>query len=109
MQRRYPRLRETVERKIEEQAERIVEAGLEALDATRLTVSEDGEVHVSADYLTRLRAHDTLISRALGKPAQSIDVSSESRGVIVHLDATDPETREALHGLLRRRPVELAA
>lgn len=105
--RRYPRLREVTERKLEEQADRIVDAQLEALDATRAIVVGEGEdayVEHHPDYLTRLRAGDTLLSRALGKPAQSLDVQSESRSITLTLDATDPETRATLHDYLRSRP-----
>jgi hypothetical protein len=104
VKRKYPRLRETVEQKIEEKAERIVQAGIEALDATRLSISEDGEVHVHPDYGVRLRAHDTLLSRALGKPGQSMEIHSENRSITLSLDATDPDTRTALHEFLRGRP-----
>jgi hypothetical protein len=105
--RKYPRLREQVERKIEERAERIVDAQLEALDATRAVVVGEGDdayVEHHPDYLTRLRAGDTLLSRALGKPGQTLDVQSENRSITLTLDASDPETRQTLHEFLRSRP-----
>lgn len=71
----YPRLREALERKVEEKAERIIDAQLEALDATRITVDEEGKVHVHPDHLTRLRAGDTITSRALGKARQATEIS----------------------------------
>lgn len=101
---RYPRLREIMERKLEEQADRILDAQIEALDATRLIVSEDGEAHIHPDFLTRLRAGDTLLTRAVGKPAQTVDVTAETRSVTLTIDASDPAVRSAVHDLLRSRP-----
>lgn len=104
VERKYPRLREVTERKLEEKADLIVDAGLEALRATRMTVSETGEVHIHPDYNVRLRASDTLLSRALGKPGQSMEIMSESRVLTLQLDARDPETMSSLHEFLRSRP-----
>lgn len=107
VQRRYPRLREVMAQKIEENADRILDAQIEALDATRAVVVGEGDdayVEHHPDYLTRLRGGDTLLSRALGRPGQSLDITSESRSITLALDATDPETRTALHDFLRSRP-----
>lgn len=107
VQRRYPRLREVMAQKIEASADRILDAQLEALNAERGIVVGDGDdavLELVPDYLTRLRAGDTLLSRALGKPGQSLDITSENRNITLTLDGTDPETRSALHGYLRSRP-----
>lgn len=80
---RYINLREALEREIEANAERIVGAQLEALEATRVTVNEEtGEVHVHPDYATRLRAGDTITTRALGKPTQLTEVSGVDGGPV---------------------------
>jgi hypothetical protein len=116
VERRYPRLREIVERRLEEEADRIMGAGLDALDATRAVVVAETEVdeggrehrveriELVADHLTRLRAHEALLSRALGKPHQQVNVDQQTRQLMLVLDGTDPRTREAVHGFLRQRP-----
>ncbi len=107
VERRYPRLRETVARKLEAKADRIIDAQIEALDATRAVVvgeGEDAHVEVFPDFLTRLRAGDTLTSRALGRPHQTTDATVRSESISVAFDAADPETRRLLGDLLRRRP-----
>lgn len=98
-------MREQVAAQIEANAERIVGAQIEALNATRLVVGEDGSAHVHPDFLTRLRAGDTLLSRALGKPGQELNVHAEHQSLVVNVDASDPETRDLIAGALRRRPV----
>lgn len=107
VERRYPRLREVVAQRIEESAERIIEAQLEGLDATRAVVVGEGEnayVEHHPDFLTRLRAGDTLTSRALGKPTTNVNANVESKALTVTFDASDPNARELLGKLLRARP-----
>jgi hypothetical protein len=107
VERRYPRLREVAERKLEAKADRIVDAQLEALDATRAVVVGDGAdayVEMVPDFLTRLRAGDTLMSRALGKPAQEQTIHADHKVLAVNFDASDPDTRQLIGDILRRRP-----
>lgn len=103
--RAYPRLREVVARKIEENADRIIDAQLEGLDATRAIVVGEGEsayVELHPDYLTRARVGDMLTSRALGKPATRIEGPSDG-GALVNINlVTDHELRSAAADLRRR-------
>lgn len=102
VERRFPRLREVLEAKLEENADRIIDAQIEALDATRVTMSEDGsEIHIHPDYATRAKVGDTLLSRALGRPTQQIE-SNQTPTILVQQLIVDPETRE-LAAALRRR------
>jgi hypothetical protein len=109
--RRFPRMRDVMERKLEEEADRIVDAQLEALNAERPIVVGDGPnatLELVPDYLTRLRAGDTLMSRALGKPAQEQVIHAEHQVLSVSFDGTDPDARAALAEVLRRRPASSA-
>ncbi len=104
VQRRYPRLREQVAKQLEEHAERIVGAQIEGLDATRAVVVGEGEdayVEHHPDYLTRLRAGDTLLSRALGKPGTMEEHVSDSPLVNINL-VTDADLRSKATDLRRR-------
>lgn len=109
VERRYPRLREVIEREIEDKAERIVGAQIEALEATRITVNEEtGEVHVHPDFAIRLRAGDTLVSRALGRPGSEQTINVDARSIHFDFDLND-EQLATVHGLLRGRPAIAAS
>lgn len=104
VERRFPRLRETLEREIEDKAERIVGAQIEALDATRITIDEEtGEVHVHPDYAIRLRAGDTLVSRALGRPGSEQAINVDARSIHFGVALSDDQL-ERVYGVLRDRP-----
>jgi hypothetical protein len=105
VERRYPRLRETIEKEVEERAQAIVGAAIESLQATSLTVDREGDEHVHPDHLTRLRAADTLMQRALGRPSSEQTIHTDVQAVVVGLNGADPEIRERISELLGRRPV----
>jgi hypothetical protein len=65
---RYPKLQEVLEEKLEQLAEQIVGAHLQGLIASRMTVDARGEEHIHPDHDTRWRAAAALLDRALGRP-----------------------------------------
>jgi hypothetical protein len=104
VERRYPRLRETIEKEVEQKAQAIVGAAIESLQATAMTVDREGAEHVHPDYLTRLRGADTLMQRALGRPSSEQTIHSDVQAVVVGLNGADLEAREHISALLGRRP-----
>lgn len=103
VERRYPRLREALETKLEAHAELIVDRQLESLDATRAVVNElTGEVTFHPDYVTRAKVGDMLVSRALGRPGSEQTINVDARSI--HFDLLDEGALERVHGLLRDRP-----
>lgn len=105
VERRYPRLREALERELEDKAELIVGRQVEALDATRVVVNEvTGEVTMHPDYSLRAKVGDMLTSRALGRPGSEQTINVDARSIHFDFDLND-EQLSKVHGLLRDRPV----
>lgn len=109
VERRYPRLREVLERELEDKAETIVGRQIEALDATRVVVNEmTGEVTVHPDYSLRAKVGDMLTTRALGRPGSEQTINVDARSIHFDFDLND-EQLATVHGLLRDRPAIAAS
>lgn len=109
VERRFPRLREVVEREYEVNADKIVSRQIEALDATKVVVNEvTGEVTFHPDYGTRLKSTDLILSRALGRPGSEQTINVDARSIHFDFDLSD-EQLATVHGLLRDRPAIAAS
>lgn len=103
------KLREALVAKVEAEAEVLVERWLEAANATKTQFSGQGEdafAEQVPDYASRLRALADIWDRAVGKPAQEIELSGSDGGPIQTegtVDIADPEVRKLAHDLLHRR------
>lgn len=104
---RRPREIELIQEVAEERKAELRAVYADGLVADRAVVVGNGPTaHVEhvPDYPHRHRVAESMIDRLCGKAVQMVDVSSESRSITLQLDATDPETRVALHEFLRDRP-----
>lgn len=104
---RQPRVTEVMRERVEAEVESILRAYFDALDASRPMLvgkGKDRRVVEQVDHYFRLRAANALLDRVYGKPRQAHELSGPDGGPmrIAEDELADPETREALHELVRR-------
>lgn len=93
--RRLPRaadvLREELERIAREQAPALLAVYTDALEATKLQ-SVGFEVHREPDHAVRLKAADSVLDRALGRPPSALELTGRDGGplTLAALLADDP-------------------
>lgn len=100
-----PKLIEALAAKVEEHAEQLVQAYIDALAADRGVVvgfGENAELELVPDYAMRVRAADAIYDRLLGKPRQQTEISGPEGGPI-ELDAPSDHTERATRAALLLR------
>lgn len=108
---RVPRVTEVMREWVEEHAEQLLSAYVDGLDATLIdtVMIGDGESMrwetSYPDHDMRMKAAEKLQDRAVGKPRQRIEhAGSEDLAPISVEFSLDDKAREAIAGVLRRRP-----
>jgi hypothetical protein len=90
---RAPKLREALAAKVEERAEEIIAAYVEALAATRGVIVRIGdgqdELVERPDHAARVRAADALLDRVHGRPKQQTEISGPDGGPVPVGEAID--------------------
>jgi hypothetical protein len=102
-----PRAVDILRERLEGDADRILDALWNALDADTATVvlaGEEREVELVPDHRTRIAAAREILDRAYGKPKQATEVSGPDGGPVAVVDMSDEQTRALVGDLLRRRP-----
>lgn len=101
------RVVDVIRERIEEHIDDVLRPLFEALDADRGVVVGSGEnamlEHVP-DWDARLRAVREVLDRAYGRPKQALEHTGPEGGALAHEVILDAESREAIAGVLRRRP-----
>jgi hypothetical protein len=104
---RVPKLTEVLTRRVEAEAEAIVGALFEGLDATSGMAIRVGrgvdEIVDVPDYGTRLRAAQLIFDRMLGRPKQQTEITGAEGGPleVATLIRPDPERAQQVGKMLR--------